>query len=217
MILSRTTYVGHLINVYQESINKTFREYLVNFDYLTRVLENYGFVLASKEDVESMKLPSASGLFNELYTQMERDIKRNNNVRQEVGDATKMTPEEKKISFANRYFVYKKVRNVDAEAISLQALDQTMSEEKLEKMETAQAVATIKKTQRTSKIKIKTQDKPRPSVLPEQIEEEEASLLASATQAPDASQRSHQKCRPSTQTAPAIPSQTSKVNQRRSH
>ena len=206
------TCVGYPINVYQESINKTFREYLVNFDYLTRVLENYGFVLASKEDVESMKLPSASGLFNELYTQMERDIKRNNNVRQEVGDATKMSPEEKKISFANRYFVYKKVRNVDAEAISLQALDQTMSEEKLEKMETAQAVATIKKTQRTSKIKVKTQDKPRPSVLPEQIEEEEASLLASATQAPDASQaQPSEVSAPSTQTAPAVTSQTSKV------
>ena len=173
------TCVGYPINVYQESINKTFREYLVNFDYLSRVLENFGFVRASKEDVESMKLPTASGLFNELYTQMEREIKRNPSVRQEIGDALKMTPEERNISFANRFFVYKKVRNVDAEAISLQALDQTATEEALEKTETAQAVSVIKKTQRSRKpIKIN------PQVVatqePDGVEVDDKSLIASS-------------------------------------
>ena len=45
---------GYGIDVYQESINKTFREYLVNFDYLTRVLENYGFVLLTKDELKTI-------------------------------------------------------------------------------------------------------------------------------------------------------------------
>ena len=36
--------LGYGIDVFQSSINKTFREYLVNYDYLTILLENYGFV-----------------------------------------------------------------------------------------------------------------------------------------------------------------------------
>jgi hypothetical protein len=31
-------------DVYQESINKTFREYLVNYPLLVRMMENYGFI-----------------------------------------------------------------------------------------------------------------------------------------------------------------------------
>jgi len=182
MFEDNITCVGYPINVYQESINKTFREYLVNFDYLTRVLENYGFVLANKEEVESMRLPGSSGTFNELYTQMEREIKRNNSVRQEIGDALKMTPEEKKISFANRYFVYKKVRNVDAEAISLQGLDQTASEEALEKQETAQAIATITKTQKSRKPKIKIA--PQATQAPTGVEPSEQSLVQPVEAAP---------------------------------
>ena len=35
--------LGFSIDVFQESINKTFREYLVNYDYFISVLEKYGF------------------------------------------------------------------------------------------------------------------------------------------------------------------------------
>ena len=35
--------VGLKVDVYQESINKSFPEYLVNFDYLKELLEMYGF------------------------------------------------------------------------------------------------------------------------------------------------------------------------------
>ena len=33
------TSLGYAINVYQESINKKFKEFLVNFNYLTILLE----------------------------------------------------------------------------------------------------------------------------------------------------------------------------------
>ena len=42
------TSLGYSIDVYQESINKVFREYLVNFKYLQRILENYGFYFDNK-------------------------------------------------------------------------------------------------------------------------------------------------------------------------
>ena len=38
--------LGYRVDVYQESINKTFPEYLVNYEYLTQILENYWFRLA---------------------------------------------------------------------------------------------------------------------------------------------------------------------------
>ena len=45
------TCLGYKIDVYQESINKTFSEYLVNFNFLTRELENYGFALLTEEEL----------------------------------------------------------------------------------------------------------------------------------------------------------------------
>ena len=44
--------LGYAIDVYQDSINKMAREYLVNYKYLTRILENYGFVLAPLEEMK---------------------------------------------------------------------------------------------------------------------------------------------------------------------
>ena len=35
--------VGMKVNVYQESINRAFDEYLVNFDYFIKVMKDYGF------------------------------------------------------------------------------------------------------------------------------------------------------------------------------
>ena len=43
--------LGMSIDIYQESINKTITEYLVNFEYLTRIMESYGFIIAPKEDL----------------------------------------------------------------------------------------------------------------------------------------------------------------------
>ena len=37
--------LGYKIDVYQESINKTFSEYLVNFDYLTQHLKHMDLFL----------------------------------------------------------------------------------------------------------------------------------------------------------------------------
>jgi hypothetical protein len=110
--------IGYPINVYQESINQVFREYLVNFEYLIRTMEDYGFVLVSKEEAQKKNLPDSTGLFSELYSFMENDIKRNPNLKADYGKAIYMSAEEKRISFLNRYFIFKKVRNVNTDKIT---------------------------------------------------------------------------------------------------
>ena len=109
--------IGYAINVYQESINKVFREYLVNFDYFIRIMGDYGFVLVSKNEAQKMNLPDGSGLFSELFSFMENEIKRDPKSKNDYGNAINMSTEEKRISFLNRYFVFKKVRNVNVERI----------------------------------------------------------------------------------------------------
>ena len=111
------TSLNYPIEIFQESINKPFIEYLVNFKYLERVLDNYGFQLLSKEEANALGLPDGSGMFDELYTQMNNDIKQNYKNKNEYDNANKMSREEKQISFMNRYFVFRKTHNVNAEKV----------------------------------------------------------------------------------------------------
>lgn len=111
------TSLGYPINVYQESINKTFREYLVNFNYFVQIMEDYGFVLISKEEAVKLGLPNGSGLFSELFTSMQNEIQINSFKINNYGLAHKMSNEEKQISFLNRYFIFKKVRSVDTDKL----------------------------------------------------------------------------------------------------
>ena len=95
------TSLGYKINVFQETINKMFPEYLVNFDYLERVMENYGFKLLNRDESKLIGLPEGSGSFNELFNLMEDEVKRAPMKKDKYGSAANMTPNEKKISFLN--------------------------------------------------------------------------------------------------------------------
>jgi hypothetical protein len=110
--------IGYPINVCQDSINRTYREYLVNFNYLVSVLAHYGFVLVSKENAEKMGLPDSTGLFSSLYTEMENEIKRDPSMKSNYKMASNMSNEEKTLSFINRYFVFQKVQQVNAAKIA---------------------------------------------------------------------------------------------------
>ena len=59
-------------------------------------------------------------LFSDLFMAMIEEIKRNKYKENDLGNATKMTDFEKKISFLNRYFVYKKVRHVNESKIEIE-------------------------------------------------------------------------------------------------
>jgi hypothetical protein len=109
--------LGYAINVYQESINKVFREYLVNFEFLKRIMEDYGFVLVNKEQSKSFGLTDGTGLFQELFKEMKFEIKNNPSAASNYKNAQYMSPEEQQISFMNRYFIFKKVRNINVKKL----------------------------------------------------------------------------------------------------
>jgi hypothetical protein len=112
--------IGYRIDVYQESINQNIQEFLINFDYLDRVFEAYGFKIIDRVEAQSLGLPEGSGLFSELYNNMLEEIKRNRYKEKDFENAANMSAFEKKISFLNRYFVYKKIREVNTEKVELE-------------------------------------------------------------------------------------------------
>jgi hypothetical protein len=143
--------IGYRIDVFQESINQTISEYLINFDYFNRVLENYGFKLMNRDEAKQLGLPESTGLFSELFGIMEQDIKSNKSKSKEYGDAINMTAFEKKISFLNRYFVYKKMREVNISKIQLDLSEYSAYDNNINKVETKQAVTVARTT--TAKLK----------------------------------------------------------------
>ena len=102
----------------KKQINKTFSEYLVNYEYFVRLIQNYGFELISKKEATDMNLPSGIGNFSELFIKMENDINSGFMRQKNVKNAMDMKPYEKKISFLNKYFIFKKVRDVNAKEVA---------------------------------------------------------------------------------------------------
>jgi len=112
--------LGYKIDVYQESINKLIPEFLVNYDYFTRVMENYGFQVIPRDEAIELGLPEGSGLFSDLHTSLTNDVAKNKSYAKEYKGALNMNANEKKISFLNRYVVYKKIRIVNAAKVILE-------------------------------------------------------------------------------------------------
>jgi hypothetical protein len=136
--------IGYRIDVYQDSINQLITEFLVNFDYLDYVLDNYGFKLIDREEAISLGLPDGSGLFGELFMNMLEEVKKNKNKSKDYGQAINMSEYEKKISFLNRYFVYKKIRNVNTEKVHMEFSDYNFSEMNQNNEQTNNAVSVSK-------------------------------------------------------------------------
>ena len=136
--------INYEISVYQESINQDISEYLVNYDYFDRLMDAYGFKIISKEEANEMGLPSGSGLFSELFINMLDELKRNKFKATLFGEAPNMTKIEKKISFLNRYFVYKKVREVNIDKLHLELGEYEEAIQQREIEETKKAVVVAK-------------------------------------------------------------------------
>ncbi len=136
--------IGYRIDVYQESINQVISEYLVNFEYLNRVMSAYGFEIISREEANEFGLPEGSGLFSELFINMLDEITKNKFKAKDYDQAPNMTSIEKKISFLNRYFVYKKVRTVNTELIELELGEYNETEAIRDAVETTHAQSVAK-------------------------------------------------------------------------
>ena len=124
--------LGYKIDVYQESINKTFSEYLVNYEYLIQLIENYGFVLVERDEARSLGLPNSIGNFDQLYYEMQSQIKTKKIKRADLFSAPDMTTDEKKISFLNKYFIFKKIRNVEYNSQELISKKQDLKDKTIE-------------------------------------------------------------------------------------
>ena len=48
---------GYSIDVFQESINQMIQEYLVNYDYLHRIMEDYGLQVLNRDEAQELGLP----------------------------------------------------------------------------------------------------------------------------------------------------------------
>lgn len=111
--LDDETSLGYAIDVYQDSINTWNREYLVNFAYLKRIMENYGFVLIDAAEAQGMGFVAGTGLFQELHDQLLEKTAEDETLAKEMYRACHMTELEREISFLNRYCIFKKVRTLD--------------------------------------------------------------------------------------------------------
>jgi hypothetical protein len=105
----------------------------VNFDYLTQLLENYGFDLVTPEEAETtlqFRMPDGTATFETMYHEMEIECKKKRDggegvgmgeyerhCHNEYGSAIVMTPEERQISFYNRYFIFRKNRNINSKQL----------------------------------------------------------------------------------------------------
>jgi hypothetical protein len=83
-----------------------------------------------KEEATEKHMPNSTGLFSDLFSNMNNEIKANKRLANDYGEAANMSVNERTISFLNRYFIYKKVRNVDADKVSLELLHKTFDDEK---------------------------------------------------------------------------------------
>lgn len=147
--------IGYKIDVYQETINQYIPEYLVNFDYFIRIMELYGFVIINNEEAREIGLPEGCGLFSELYINMLDEIQRNKFKAKDYKQAPNMNSYEKKISFLNRYFIFKKIREVNIDNINLELTEYTEAIENKEIEETKEAIVIAKKTIKSTKPKVK--------------------------------------------------------------
>jgi hypothetical protein len=105
---------------------------------------------------------------------MQEEIKRFKTKEKDYGKALQMNAFEKKISFLNRYFIYKKIRNVNAAKVELdQELEETFVEKPLSqknKEVKKEVVPKIKKLGKKLKLeetepKEKTSKKNKPALL----------------------------------------------------
>ena len=120
-------------------------------------MENYGFTLLSEEEVVSTGLPNSTGMFEELFNAMEIEINMNKKLSSNFKNATTMTSNEKFVSFLNRYFIFRKRRNVDAEKIMKKVLSkdmETIEEEEKESEDEDEP----KKNKQTVRIKKRKED-----------------------------------------------------------
>jgi predicted NAD-dependent protein-ADP-ribosyltransferase YbiA (DUF1768 family) len=100
--------LGLGIDVNFISIGETYREYLVSFTYLTDRMQEVGFELLEPAEQEEMGLFNSTNMFEESHKMAAAN-----------GFDYPMTPAVQTFSFLNRWFIFKRRRNVGLAAAVL--------------------------------------------------------------------------------------------------
>jgi hypothetical protein len=86
-------------------------------------MANVGFDVVQRDDaLKDLGLPDGTGMFEQLYVQMMDRVKQNPASASDLGEAPHMRDYERRISFYNRYFVFKKVRSIDNAELVVKSL-----------------------------------------------------------------------------------------------
>ena len=132
----------------------------MNYDFFIEAMEKYGFVIVPRDEAKTLGLPEGTGMFIELYNMMMDEVKRNPIKESDYRDASKMRKYEKDISFLNRYFVFKKIRTINAEKLTNSILGGLPAEYEFEEAQTKIAKKAIAE-QETKEQQVKTKAKPK--------------------------------------------------------
>ena len=103
-------------------------------------MENIGFVPITDEEAIKFNLPSGINTFESAFKYIKNKANGDFSLRKQIGTALNMDTNQKQISFLNKYFIFKKIRNVDIdtnpvnlnEDIELSAAPETKSKETAE-------------------------------------------------------------------------------------
>ena len=69
------------------------------------------------EEAKAIGLKSGIGSFFEIFKNLEEEVKKKPYLLNDIGESLNMTVDEKRISFYNKYFIFKKIRIVDAKQV----------------------------------------------------------------------------------------------------
>ncbi len=119
---------GKEIDVFVKSIGNVHTEYLVNFNYLDAILQEYGF--------EKVMVKPFGTYYEELLKSEYNEEKNSPEHAKNVRTAKEMSVEEQRFSFLNNAFMYKKVSNT-SDALFKKLVRMIEDQVKREKKKTA--------------------------------------------------------------------------------
>lgn len=90
-------FFGNAIDVNFISIGTSHREFLVPFEFLTAMLKEKGIELLTEAECRDIGVPASTQLFGDTYEVAEKD-----------GRNYRMSDAEKRFSFLNRWFIFKR-------------------------------------------------------------------------------------------------------------
>ena len=108
--------LNYPIHVYVSSIKKGHDEYLVNFDYIKMEFLKYNIKLLQPSEEKQLDNLDINGKFEDIYN----NIYKNKN----------LSESDKKFSFLNRYFIFKKHKDIDDSIIMEKIYDEIINKKR---------------------------------------------------------------------------------------